>query len=265
MSRFGIVWVVFFVAVGGFSGLASGADLVGYKAAYALSLAREDDAGAIIDVRGKATMSFEKTCSGWVSEEAWLMDITRGDGSDFLQRTTSSFWESLDGRKYRFSGRNSLGEESEVIQGQAERASGGARAVFDRPEKRTFTLPSDVLFPAAHTMKLVAHAEAGDRLFSSTVFSGSDIDSGQRFEAFISKPFPVQKDVDGVASDVLSRPGWNVHIGVYAPQSTSAEPLYSLGIRLLDNGVPAHVVLEYPTFSINLKLIEIHGLPSPAC
>lgn len=240
-------------------------DLAGYRATYALSLGKGDDSGSVVEIRGETTSTFEKTCAGWLFDQSWLMNVMRNDGRDSPQHTFLSSWESLDGKSYRFSGRNIFGSLSEDIQGHAAHGADGAQAVFSQPETRTIALDPNVLFPTMHSIRLLAHAQAGEHIFSSTVFDGSQVDEGRRIEAFISKPFPAGKGAGSTLNALLDRPGWNVRMGLYPPGSMAAEPEYSIEVQILDNGIPSRMVLEYPTFSINVKLIKIKPIISPRC
>jgi hypothetical protein len=120
------------------------------------------------------------------------------------------------------------------------------------------------LFPTAHTLKVLELAEAGENLFWSEVFDGSDeqglfgvgVIIGERSEAPEDAKAP--KELEGV-------PAWRLGLAFFPHESKELEPEHEQNLRLYRNGVAEDLILQYGDFSVRTILKQLEKLPPPGC
>ena len=56
-----------------------------------------------------------------------------------------------------------------------------------------------------------------------------------------------------------------IQIAYFDPNSTEAVPEYEITFHMLPNGVVAYYEVDYGTFAIDAKLVNVKPLPQPDC
>jgi hypothetical protein len=233
---------------------AGAGELAPYRALYHLSLVSVKSGSSVVAAGGAVLDEWGETCDGWTEQERFLMRLQYAEQGDEKIKSNLVSWEAKDGLRYRFD----------------EREPGTAE--FTRPEATTLTLPAGTLFPTAHTLLLIARAQAGDQLVTRKLFDGSDLANAAQVTAFIGPllaPGATGKgDAPMPKSALLARPSWRIRLAFFpaaATPATGGTPDYEETIRLLDNGVVGEMLFDYGDYTIRAKLDDIEALPRPTC
>lgn len=278
------------VALLGLVGVPARADeLAPYRALYHLSLVSAKSASGIVAAGGAVLDEWGETCDGWTEQERFLMRLQYAEQGDERIKSNLVSWESKDGLRYRFDERRQTSGEdgrrpsdsedephgadaaAEEIRGEAkfDGLDKSGTAEFTRPEATTLTLPAGALFPTAHTLFLIARAEAGDQLVTRRLFDGSDLATAAQVTAFIGPLLPPGATGKGdpplAKTPLLDRPSWRIRLAFFPAADTSGLPDYEETIRLFDNGVVGEMLFDYGDYVIRAKLDDIETLPRPAC
>ncbi|PHS79597.1 MAG: hypothetical protein COB59_00685 [Rhodospirillaceae bacterium] len=240
-------------------------ELAAYQAGYSVHLSSVRDTSSILAVTGKIAYGVEKLCNGWLFQQSGTMNMHLPDGNVLPQVMNFSSIET--GPKYQFSV-STEGIGKEVILGRAEMGAEGelGQATFSRPEKKSFSLPADTLFPAAHTRLMIEAAEAGKHQLQSHIFEGTDVDEAKLLVVFVSPMSDQGKAIiQKLGGKLKNRAGWNFRLAYFDPKSQTGEPLYEVGVDQLDNGVALRWVLDYGTHAVEMKMVKVEILDNPDC
>ena len=258
--------------LGGAASLA--ADMVPYRAHYALSLVSTNGSSGVVGASGALLDEWDRTCGGWTEQEHFYLHLDYDEEST-PQDSTDSYsslasWEASDGSRFRFDLRRaSTDEPYEEVRGEARlQRSGGGTVVFERPHAATLKLPRGALFPAADTRFLIARAEAGDRFVGRRVFDGSDLDNAGEVTAVIGPrlaPHAGREKSRPPHAALLDRPSWRIRLAFFPTDPAVETPDYEESVRLLDNGVLQDMLFDYGDYSVHAKLERIEALPRPHC
>ncbi|MGH7246753.1 MAG: EipB family protein, partial [Pseudomonadota bacterium] len=215
-----------------------------------------------------------ETCDGWTVEQRFRLRLMYAESGGTELSSTLVTWEAKDGLRYRFNERRLRnGELDADIRGEAhlDGPGKGGVAEFTKPEAATLMLRPGVLFPTAHTLALIAAAQAHQQFISRYVFDGSDVENAGQVSAFIGSAVapPGTKAAKPLNDPLLQHTGWPIRLAFF-PASDSdaadqAEPDYELSMRLLENGVTEEMKLDYSDYVIGATLSDIKKLPRPGC
>lgn len=243
---------------------AAAAELASHQAGYTIMVDESRDA-SVTAVSGQVVLVQQRVCEGWLQQQNNVMNMHLPTGDVIPQSVNFSSLES--GNTYRFSTKVG-GSENSSAMGRAEMPAGGGAgtAVYDRPKDINFVLPPDTLFPVAHTQFLIDGATSGKTQLQSHIFEGAQVEGAKLLVAFVT-PLSARglSVVDTVGGDLLHRPGWNFRLAYFDPASQTGEPLYEVEVDLLDNGVAVRWVLDYGTFSVEMKLGKVEAMAPPHC
>ncbi len=251
---------------------ASAVDIAPHRALYNLTLEGAKTSSGVAGASGGMYYEWGETCDGWTVEQRFRLRLLYAEEGSVDINSTLVTWESKDGLRYRFNERRLRnGEVEDDIHGEAhlDGPDKGGVAEFDKPEHATLKLLPGVLFPTAHTLVLIARAQAGDQFVARKVFDGAAVENAGQITAVIGpqlKPDPkAGKPLD---SPLLQRPSWRISLAFFpagADTSDSDTPDYELSMRLLDNGVSQDMSLDYGDYVLRAKLGDIEALPKPSC
>ena len=250
------------------TGSTNAVEVVPHRAFYVMSLAAADSRSNIADVEGAMLFEWADSCDGWAVTQKLAMTVyySTGESSEFGWNLTS--WESKDGLKYRFFVRRMEDASEEVpLRGDAklDGPGKGGSAHYVQPEERSVNLPAGALFPTAHSLALLAEAEAGKSFFFSHVFDGSDEDGLFGVGAIIGKRIPPEKGGDDRAPLLTEAPSWRLRLAFFPHANPAPEPEHEQIFRLHGNGIAEELVLDYGDFSVRAALGKVEKLPKPGC
>jgi hypothetical protein len=243
-----------------------------HQALYSLTLESAKSSSGVVAASGAMFYKWGQACDGWTVEQRFRLRVAYAEEDNVDISSSLVTWESTDGLKYRFNERRMRnGEADEELRGEAslDGPGKGGVAQFTKPETATINLAPGVLFPTAHTLFLIASAQANQQFVARNVFDGSAVENAGEVSAVIG---PELKPSGGKApkpfnSPLLQRPSWQIRLAFFPSDAKSdqTEPDYELGMRLLDNGVTQDMKLDYGDYVIRAKLDEIESLPKPGC
>lgn len=245
-----------------------------HEALYTLTLQSAKSASGVVGANGAMFYKWGETCDGWTLEQRFHLRISYAEDDATEISSTIVTYESKDGLRYRFNERRMRnGELDAEIRGEAnlDGPGKGGIAEFTKPEAATLTLKPGVLFPTAHTLVLIAAAQAHQQFISRYVFDGSDVENAGQVSAFIGSalPPPGPKAAKPLNDPILQHTGWPVRLAFFPATDSNAadqaEPDYELSMRLLDNGVTQDMKLDYSDYVIGASLSDIKKLPRPGC
>jgi hypothetical protein len=235
-----------------------------HRALYAMTLGEKKAGSGIIDVDGRMAFEWREDCDGWVVEQRYAMRYFGASSTVREVDTHFTTWESKDGKRYRFFVNNKPGSGSpEKIEGFASHpgSDGTGAARFTIPEETDFTLPSNTLFPSAHTFEMIDAALAGGKFFAAPMFDGSEVEGPTSVSAVMGK-----KSIEPDAENSLLRgPQWPIRMAFFASDSQASEPTYEMSLTMHDNGIASALELDYGDFTVKVKLKTLEALPEPAC
>jgi hypothetical protein len=236
-----------------------------HRASYELLLDSANPASDVVDVQGSMEFEWADSCSGWTVTQKSLMTVTYSSNETADIGWSLLSWESKDGLKYRFLVRNlENGEMADQYRGEASLDGLGraGRAVYSLPARKTVRLPAGTLFPTAHSLELLRHAEAGDTLMWRMVFDGSDDKGLFGVNAVIGKPKPAAPT--SVSSTLLAGAAWPILLAYFAAEGQEAEPTNEQRLSIRDNGVVDELRIDYGNFRVLARLKQIAPL-KPTC
>src|SRR5580692_10448063 len=170
-GRFGVAAVVL---AGVWAGPAD-ADITinAHRALYTMSLGTSRTDSGVTGAQGAMAYQWGESCDGWTVEQRYKLTISYAESQDVVIDSNFVTWESKDGLHYRFNQRETRnGAVDEEIRGSAQLdgPGKGGTITFEKPNAKTMKLPPGAMFPSAHTILLIAKAEAGENFLSRQVF-----------------------------------------------------------------------------------------------
>lgn len=238
-----------------------------HKAIYAMSLAAaKGGASGIVDVRGKMLFEWLDSCEAWTTDQKFALQYVYNNGPAVQFASHYNAWEAKSGESYSFSVRRLRnGEISEEIRGSAARAADGTGvAAFSKPAKTEIELPAGVVFPTAHTLKMLELAAQGERFYNTMMFDGSDGEGPVEINVFIGQ-VTAATGSSNVKNDLLTRPARHVRMAFFPSEGDSSQPEYEMTLTLLDNGVVSELKIEYEDFTLKGLLESIEAVAAPRC
>ncbi|ANC91776.2 DUF1849 domain-containing protein [Azospirillum humicireducens] len=236
-----------------------------HRAIYAMSLGSARNGAKVSDVRGRMMFEWADACDGWTTEQRFQLRFVYSEGDDMAMNTNYTTWEAKNGLRYRFNVRKLVnGELDEEVRGEANlQADGAGTAQFTKPEPQEMELPAGTMFPTAHTLAILDHAERNEPFFTRTIFDGSDAEGPTEVSTVAGKPGAPKES----GKDPLLKVGksWPIRMAFFPLQSDSAQPEYEMSLRLLENGIAESMQIDYGDFTVNAVLEKIEALPKSGC
>lgn len=243
---------------------ATATQFASHRAVYTMSLGTARSGSNTVDARGVMYLEWAEACDGWTVSQRVKLTLYASQGGEIDTDSNYSSWESKDGNNYRFTVRNLRnGKVSEEFRGDA-RLDGpdrSGKATFSTPSGLSFNLPKGSMFPTEHMVNLIAAAQAGERRLSRVMFDGASIDGPLEVNAIIG----AQMAPSATGEELTRGASWPVRMAFFTLQSQQAEPQYEVAVRLHDNGVANHFVLDYGDFTVTAELAKMEPLPKPRC
>ena len=144
---------------------AGAVDISPHRALYSLTLDSTKTASGVAAASGAMYYEWGEACDGWTVDQRFRLRLVYAEEGAVSINSSLLTFESKDGLHYRFNEKRVRnGNVEDDIHGEAnlDGKDKGGTAVFDKPEQTKMTLVPGVLFPTAHTLVLIQHAQAGD-------------------------------------------------------------------------------------------------------
>lgn len=242
--------------------------LAPHKAVYDIDLVATHSGSQIINIRGKMTYEWKKSCNAWVTDHDFTLKYDYADGPGMRIASDFSTFESLDGKNFDYTSRRKRdGDMYQEIRGHADTGAKGGKAVFRSPEGLKFDLAPGTLFPVGHTIELIRKAQAGEKFYAAPVFDGSDEEGPIEINSVIANVVKPSEIVTGEKIDagLLKGKAWNVRMAVFPEASQEERADYEMSLIFHDNGIISDMLIEYDDFSVTQKLVSLERASADSC
>ena len=248
--------------------LVSAGELASHRATYDMKLSRSQIGADVVDVRGTMTYEWLDACGGWTTTQKSQMKFFYQDGRTVDLGWSLNSWESKDGLRYRFFiGNITDGKVTSEFKGDAKLDGPGLGGVarFSLPKELKLDLPTGTLFPTAHTISLLKHLKAGDRLLYATVFDGAD-EKGYSDISAVLAGTPAPDAATAVLSPLVAiGPVYRVRLAFFAAGDNQATPDHEQTLSVYSNGIVSKLSLDYGSFIVDGILRKVEALPTAGC
>ncbi len=237
---------------------------VPHRAVYEVDLVATRSGSQIIDIHGKMFYEWGASCDAWLTNHRFNLVYEYADSPGMRIASDFATYESKDEKSFNFSSRRSRdGELYEDLRG----SSNPAKAVFTSPDNLSFDLPKGIMFPTAHTMRMIEEAKKGTKFFSATVFDGSDAEGPIEINTVFGGKVNAMKTLkpsDKLDMTLLNSPAYKVRMAVFPLDSDEEESDYEMSLVFHDNGIISDMTIDYDDFSVRQKLVALERM-EPKC
>lgn len=243
--------------------------LAAHKALYDIDLIATHSGSQILNISGQMAYEWKPTCDAYLTDHHFKLFYEYADSPGMRIASDFSTYETTDGNRFDFTSRRSRdGEMYQEIRGQANIGSGSGKAVYSMPEKISYDLAPGSLFPVAHTLELIRHAQKGKKFFTAHIFDGSDEDGPIEINAFIGKTVDPLKSITKSAKideSLLKSRAWNVRMAIFPESEQEEESDYEMSMVFLENGIISDMTIEYDDFAVKQKLVGLQKISAQGC
>ena len=239
------------------------------EAVYDLSLDPKDANGGLAGLEGVLSFTFRKVCQSYDTDLVMKVDIV-GPGDHILSMETRTR-QIESATEFAFDNRQEMaGVLVEDVRGRATKEAGRIRVEIERPERDSFILEGDVLFPMEMLLAAIVDAREGEKLAEYSVFLGSDDEK---------TPIPVvvlfgegKPSSDGEDNLFASALGfkdmdrWPMSFSYYPPGvAGDMPPTLTVTSTVYANGFMQAGVYDFGSFAMRLSLAEFKPLEPVPC
>jgi hypothetical protein len=250
-------------------------DFVPHRAVYDLSLGETRGSSSVETIRGRIVYDFSgNPCEGYALNFRQVTEIGVNGGTSNISDLRSATFEDDKGQSFRFTSQNYVNDKLDTtIDGHADRAASGDVAVaLKKPKDAKFDLPQGVVFPTGQMKAIVEAANAGNSVYESKIYDGSD--GGEKVYstlAVVGRKIAPGKPREGAAAGKKDLDGvdrWPVTISYFDPSKAAAgeqTPVYSISFELYANGISGNIRLDYNDFTLKGEMTSLEFLPKTQC
>jgi hypothetical protein len=249
-----------------------------HQALYDLKLGKSRGNANVNSATGRILYNFTgSVCEGYASDFRQVSELGTGEGKTTLSDLRSTSWEAGDGKSYRFKIETQMNDNAaSKIDGIAERDGDHVNVKLTLPEKKSFKLDGDIVFPTEQIHRIIAAAKEGKSVLELNVYDGSD--TGEKVYStltVIGQAVPADRKVaepDPATADAkmqaLTR--WPVTVSYYDKSARSNDggeqtPVYAMSFELYENGVSRALALDYNDFVIAGAMSKLMVKDAKAC
>jgi hypothetical protein len=254
------------------SASAAGVVLQPHIAVYDLTMVSTSGDRPVAGARGRIAFEFSgNACDGFVLNFRQVTQITDAEEGDRLFDARNSSWEDGEARSFRFDAERRMNNRvTEAGRGRAERADGDVLSIeIDRPSSKRSDVAGPVLFPTQQLIRIIGAAKAGERVFESRVFDGSDgTDKVYDTTAVIGAPIAdggegLDDDLKRLGYQSLAR--WPVTISYFEGGAGERLPISIVSYDLLENGMTNRIRIDFGDFVMAGEPVKVEALKPSAC
>jgi hypothetical protein len=246
--------------------------LAPHRAVYELTLKTARETGGVRGVSGRIAMEArEDVCGDFELVYRQVMRMASAEGTPNVIDFRSTTHESTDGKTFSFDNKTFInGEADSTVIGKGERTAGEADVELTSPAQQKVNLQKGTVFPTQHLRLVLEAARKGRPTVQVPVYDATDPGNVVTDTvAFIGE----RRDPDPRSDALLNRAKigdhhvWPVSIGYF--EKTGAQddqqPKFVYTAELMDNGITPSVKLDYGTFVVEGRLVELELFPGPDC
>lgn len=218
-----------------------------HRAYYALTMAeRPGLASDVADVRGTMMVEMTKVADGWTVQQ--ILEIWKYADEEAIEHVRSGYatWEAEDGSLFKFNAFEKVNDELvENVRGIVQKNGKQKQVFFQKPERKTLSLPEGTLFPIEYLKALLAAAQKGDHVFSQVVFEGKELQGASEFNTFIGP----KKSMEGMklgkgAPQFANQAFWPIRTSTYGVETADYNPDSVKMEDMLPNGIITKFTLD---------------------
>ena len=236
-----------------------------HRAFYEMQLGHADQNSNVQAVIGRSAFTLGRDCSGWQSNEDYVVEFggKEGDTNRIISRFKS--WESDAGDMYSFEiSEQSSFQTKKDFNGYANVTSKAGNAFFSIADDSPMKLPADTYFPMRHLNAIIDGAKKGKTILAASVFTGADPDDALLATNTVIGSWRIEAPAARMGE--LGRKGyWPVQTAYFKPEAKVAEPEYEINYSMQSNGVVRRYDIDYGDFSIIAELMKLEALAVPNC
>jgi hypothetical protein len=242
---------------------ASARFLAPHRAVYDLALERASDKSGITNITGRMVYEFEGTpCEGYTTNFRNVMRVTTDETSQLNDQQTSTFEDSA-GKAFSFVTKSFVDRQLDSeVKGTATHGPEGVTVKLVKPQKADFKLQR-AWFPTQHLVELLGKAERGEKFYETRLFDASDkADRVMTTTVVVGKPREARTDDPEYAAlgSIKNDRYWPVTIAYFDTKDEKKSemlPIYSISLKLQDNGITRDLVMDYGDFAVKGKLVNL--------
>ena len=207
-------------------------------------------------------------CDGYTTRFRLVTQVISGSDRRLTDQQTTTY-ENPGKGTFRFVTRTFLnGEPDKEVRGAAHETDTGTEVELTKPVERRLELPKSE-FPTQHMLGMIRHARAGDTMYQSRIFDGSeDADQAPVTTTVIGRQHAPERDISDKAAveKLRSEPFWPASVAYFDATSNGDEtPAYRIAFKLYANGVSGDLIMDYGDFALRGKLVRLETLKQPTC
>lgn len=244
----------------------AGEGLTPHEAVYRMTLGPGSKAVDVASAEGLMVYRASRECGGWTIENRTAIRYSQASGETVEDKWMFASWEADDALSYRFRVLHETNDEENRIAGTAklEAAGGAGVASYSAPEERTVELPAGTLFPTDHLGRLLAVAEAGEKIFSRVVFDGTTEENPYLVNVVIA-PLPPPASSPAQAAGAPAVPFYWTRGAFFPYREDSEVPEFEMTIEMRGDGIAERVEQVFEDMTLRGTLLSVKLLPQPEC
>jgi hypothetical protein len=246
-------------------GSALSATVTPHRAFYEMQLGHAGQNSNVKGVIGRSAFTLGRDCSGWRSNEDYVIEFEGKEGN--TDRIISRFasWESDAGDMYSFE----ISEQSSFqikkdFNGYANVTSEAGNAYFSTADGKPMKLPADTYFPMRHLNAILDGAEKGKTILPASVFTGAEPDDALLATNTVIGSWRIEAPAERLG-EFGQKGYWPIQTAYFKPTAKAAEPEYEINYSMQSNGVVRRYVIDYGDFTIIAELMKLEALTAPDC
>jgi hypothetical protein len=249
--------------------------LLTHRAVYEMRLAGQKQGSDINKVEGRLVYEFTGSpCEGFSTQFRFVTRI-ESDGQVKLSDMRTSSYEDAPGTTFDFVNQTYISSIlTEDSKGSAARKAAIIDVALTKPKADKLTVPGDALFPTQHLARLIAAAEAGDKVVEIKLYDGTE--GGNKIDqttSVIGKELgpdaPISDEPGANAPELAHLRSWPINVSYFPADKPAGGgetvPDYQLSFILYENGVARHMVLDYGDFSLEGRLVDLKVIEGKTC
>lgn len=248
-----------------------------HRAVYDITLARSAAGSSIASLEGRMVYELRgSSCDGYSQTLRFVTRTTNQNGDALLNDLRTTSWESGDSKTLRFDVQNFQGEDlAEASKGIAERAAtaDNIRIKLKKPRKKDRILAGQILFPIAHSKAVLKAARAGQTIFPSSFYDGSE--TGEKVyqtsavigKAVVAHPLGTTSKTPSPLELANTVTSWPVAMSYYDALKPNADgrPSFEMSYRFHLNGVTSKFLIDHGDFAFNGMLRQLEFTAPAGC
>lgn len=245
------------------------APLLPHRAVYDLKLKDATSRSGISGLAGRIVYEFRGSeCDGYTVNFRFVSEIFAGETVRVTDQQTSTY-EGADAESFQFVSRSFVNQKLDrETRGSAENGTGELIVGLVKPDENELRLPNSA-FPTAHLLELIEKAKAGETIYESRIFDGSDgADQSLITTSIIGRldngPHKEDPEVKIIGSSGEAA-SWPVSLSYFEEtKDGDALPVYRIAFKLYEDGVSRDLTMDYGDFVIEGKISGFEVLEAEA-